>query len=110
MVAVSRKRLIWIASSPDRKLDTQNTNEKSHKSFSLMALRVRPEGLEPPTLGSEDRCSIQLSYGRNYYYKHLTAMQQPAKGRWVTADPTYLAAYNPLSAFRLRLSIGTVPG
>ncbi len=25
---------------------------------------VRPEGLEPPTLCSEDRCSIQLSYGR----------------------------------------------
>jgi hypothetical protein len=25
---------------------------------------VRPEGLEPPTPGSEDRCSIQLSYGR----------------------------------------------
>ena len=22
-----------------------------------------PEGLEPPTLGSEDQCSIQLSYG-----------------------------------------------
>ena len=25
---------------------------------------VRPEGLEPPTLCSEGRCSIQLSYGR----------------------------------------------
>src|SRR5713226_4508874 len=26
--------------------------------------RLRPEGLEPPTYGSEDHCSIQLSYGR----------------------------------------------
>ena len=30
----------------------------------LLEKPVRPEGFEPPTLGSEDRCSIQLSYGR----------------------------------------------
>ena len=27
-------------------------------------MKVRPERLELPTLGSEGRCSIQLSYGR----------------------------------------------
>jgi hypothetical protein len=25
---------------------------------------ARPEGFQPPTLGSEDQCSMQLSYGR----------------------------------------------
>jgi hypothetical protein len=27
--------------------------------------KVRPEGFEPPTLGSEDRCAIQLRHGRS---------------------------------------------
>ena len=28
---------------------------------------LRPEGVEPPTYGSEDHCSIQLSYGRAFF-------------------------------------------
>jgi hypothetical protein len=31
-------------------------------------LQLRPEGFEPPTYGSEDHCSIQLSYGRNQLF------------------------------------------
>lgn len=30
---------------------------------------ARQEGFEPPTLGSEDRCSSPLSYRRKKYHK-----------------------------------------
>jgi hypothetical protein len=40
---------------------------------------VRPEGLEPPTLGSEVRCSIQLSYGRTCLFQ--TLQRRPCQGR-----------------------------
>ena len=38
--------------------------EKTEETMQPIDYLVRPEGLEPPTLGSEVRCSIQLSYGR----------------------------------------------
>ena len=33
---------------------------------------ARPKGFEPPTLGSEDRCSCPLSYGRVAVWCALT--------------------------------------
>src|SRR5262249_25303047 len=38
--------------------------------FKSPIVTLHPEGLEPPTLGSEDRCSIQLSYGCNFLQRH----------------------------------------
>ncbi len=39
---------------------------------------MRPEGIEPPTPGSEVRCSIQLSYGRTRLFQ--TLRRRPCQG------------------------------
>src|SRR5690348_16708587 len=51
---------------------------------------ARPEGFEPPTLGSEDRCSIQLSYGRTKLSSRHWAR---ISNRSMTRDVTLLGLY-----------------
>ena len=40
-------------------------DDATHEAVAIEVEMVRPEGVEPPTRGVEDRCSIQLSYGRD---------------------------------------------
>ena len=38
-------------------------NENNEGRLRVLVIQVHPTGLEPATLGSEDRCSDPLSYG-----------------------------------------------
>jgi hypothetical protein len=42
---------------------------------------ARPAGLEPTTAGLEGRCSIRLSYGRDFIYKTIDTANSGAKKR-----------------------------
>ena len=51
-----------LAITPPEECSNESGTRSMHDLVPLSLLR--PEGLEPPTPGSEDRYSIQLSYGR----------------------------------------------
>jgi hypothetical protein len=56
--------------------------EKRGEKLQPIVYMVRPEGLEPPTLGSEVRCSIQLSYGRIQLFQSLPRRSCQGVGQW----------------------------
>ncbi len=49
-----------------------------------MTLQVRPEGFEPPTLGSEDRCASDVKPSKT------KDLRQPPKGEVPTVVPSSL--------------------
>ena len=65
----TESRMPCATGPPRWKISGLSWQYRSDASRMAGAERVRSEGFEPPTLGSEDRCSIQLSYERTSTYK-----------------------------------------
>jgi integrase len=55
-----------VLHTANRDLNWDRESASTAETVQPLDIVVRPEGLEPPTLGSEVRCSIQLSYGRSW--------------------------------------------
>jgi hypothetical protein len=53
-------------------------------SYAKKSSQVRPTGFEPVTLGSEDRCAIQLRHGRKRYLVivYVAPKLSPVLGLW----------------------------
>ena len=61
---IQKIRLISKDTMPAKVEATETARKQAFMAVLPRKKELRPEGLEPPTYGSEDHCSIQLSYGR----------------------------------------------
>ena len=91
-----------------KRLIRSKTKNPNHTDSGF--LLARPEGFEPPTPGSEDQCSIQLSYRRTYSNSnkklefYLLFVESPKKTVfWAHSFLVSWLRVQSLSSHRIRL-------